>query len=64
MFLLEGSGTEANEAAIKICLARKNGRIIALNHAFHGRSLGALSLTHKIAYHLNRSVPRLSMSPS
>ncbi|MSS45268.1 acetylornithine transaminase [Cutibacterium sp. WCA-380-WT-3A] len=44
------SGTEANEAAIKICLARKNGRIIALDHAFHGRTLGALALTHKAAY--------------
>ena len=47
---LSNSGTEANEAAIKICLARKSGRIIALDHAFHGRTLGALSLTHKIAY--------------
>ncbi|MGK2308414.1 acetylornithine transaminase [Cutibacterium sp. V970] len=45
------SGTEANEAAVKICLARDpGGRIIALEHAFHGRTLGALSLTHKIAY--------------
>ena len=47
---LSNSGTEANEAAIKICMARKNGRIIAFNHAFHGRTIGALSLTHKIAY--------------
>ncbi|MGK2349922.1 acetylornithine transaminase [Cutibacterium sp. V947] len=45
------SGTEANEAAVKICLAHDpGGRIIALEHAFHGRTLGALSLTHKIAY--------------
>ena len=47
---LSNSGAEANEAAIKICLARKSGRIIALDHAFHGRTLGALSLTHKVAY--------------
>lgn len=48
---LSNSGTEANEAAIKICLAhRPNGRIIALEHAFHGRTIGALSLTHKVAY--------------
>ncbi|MDO4412108.1 acetylornithine transaminase [Cutibacterium sp.] len=48
---LSNSGTEANEAAVKICLARTpGGRIIALEHAFHGRTLGALSLTHKIAY--------------
>ncbi|MFV0427579.1 MAG: acetylornithine transaminase [Beutenbergiaceae bacterium] len=47
------SGTEAMEAAVK--LARKYGgrqrpRILALEGAFHGRSLGALSLTHKPAY--------------
>ncbi|MEE1622010.1 acetylornithine transaminase [Zafaria sp. Z1313] len=50
------SGTEANEAAFK--LARRNGggaggsrtRIIALENAFHGRSLGALALTWKKAY--------------
>lgn len=47
------SGTEAMEAAVK--LARKHGgrrrtRILALEGAFHGRSLGALSLTHKAAY--------------
>ena len=47
------SGTEANEAAFK--LARRHGgakrpRIIALEHAFHGRTMGALALTHKAAY--------------
>jgi len=50
------SGTEANEAALK--LARRNTgtadkprtRVIALENAFHGRSLGALSLTWKKAY--------------
>ena len=47
------SGTEALEAAIK--LARKHGgperpRILALEGGFHGRSLGALSLTYKAAY--------------
>jgi len=47
------SGTEALEAAVK--LARKHGgaqrpRILALEGAFHGRSLGALSLTYKAAY--------------
>jgi len=47
------SGTEANEAAFK--LARLNGgaarpRILALEGAFHGRSMGALALTHKAAY--------------
>lgn len=44
------SGTEAIEAAIK--LARRTGRtgIIAAEGAFHGRSTGALALTHKPAY--------------
>ncbi|MBG6083738.1 acetylornithine transaminase [Zhihengliuella flava] len=50
------SGTEANEAAFK--LARRHAgtdesprtRIIALENAFHGRSMGALALTHKQAY--------------
>ncbi|CAO5180130.1 N-acetylornithine aminotransferase (PLP-dependent) [Frankia sp. AiPs1] len=39
------SGAEANEAAIKI--ARRTGRpeIIAAENAFHGRTLGALSIT-------------------
>jgi acetylornithine/N-succinyldiaminopimelate aminotransferase len=44
------SGTEALEAAIK--LARRTGRtgIVAAEGAFHGRSTGALALTHKPAY--------------
>lgn len=47
------SGTEAMEAAYK--LARKFGgqekpRIIAMEGGFHGRSIGALTLTHKPEY--------------
>ncbi|TDE90898.1 acetylornithine transaminase [Occultella glacieicola] len=47
------SGTEAMEAAFK--LARRHGgpgrdRILALDGAFHGRSMGALALTAKPAY--------------
>ncbi|TQL68747.1 acetylornithine aminotransferase [Nocardioides albertanoniae] len=44
------SGTEANEAAIK--LTRRTGRtqIVAVEGAFHGRSMGALALTAKEAY--------------
>ena len=44
------SGTEAIEAAIK--LARRTGRtgIVAAEGAFHGRTTGALALTHKAAY--------------
>lgn len=44
------SGTEANEAAIKMALMHKpKGTIIALKHGFHGRTLGSLSITHKPA---------------
>ncbi len=51
------SGTEANEAALK--LARKQQRIrgapqrtgfVALTGSFHGRTLGALSVTHTEKY--------------
>ena len=44
------SGAEAVEAGIK--LARRTGRtgIIAAEEAFHGRTTGALALTHKPAY--------------
>ncbi|WP_418607150.1 aminotransferase class III-fold pyridoxal phosphate-dependent enzyme [Georgenia sp. SUBG003] len=50
---LANSGAEANEAALK--LARRHGgtarpRVLALEGAFHGRTMGALSLTHKAAY--------------
>jgi len=44
------SGAEAIEAAIK--LSRRTGRtkLIAAEGSFHGRSTGALALTHKHAY--------------
>src|SRR5690606_32569400 len=44
------SGTEANEALFK--LARRTGRprVLALEGGFHGRSMGALAMTHKPAY--------------
>lgn len=47
------SGTEANEAAFK--LARRHGdehrtRILAVENAFHGRTMGALALTWKEQY--------------
>jgi acetylornithine aminotransferase len=50
---LTNSGTEANEAAIKLTRRHSDGarpRVIAMEHAFHGRTMGALSLTHKAAY--------------
>jgi len=44
------SGTEAIEAAIK--LSRRTGRtaLVAAEASFHGRTTGALALTHKQAY--------------
>lgn len=45
------SGTEANEGAFKIARAHEHdgggSRILALDHAFHGRTMGALSVTWK-----------------
>lgn len=44
--LLTNSGTEATEAAIKLC--RRHSRrqwVIAFHGAFHGRTMGALALT-------------------
>jgi len=44
------SGTEANEAALKL-VRRKQGRsrpvIVAADHGFHGRTMGALAITGK-----------------
>ncbi len=45
------SGTEANEAALKFArLATKKPGLVALQESFHGRTLGALSLTGHDAY--------------
>ncbi len=54
------SGTEAWEAALKLArayatLRRSEGhrlgtKILALEHGFHGRSMGAVSTTHKLKY--------------
>jgi len=44
------SGTEANEAAFKITRMTGRRRIVAAEGAFHGRSLGALALTHNPRY--------------
>ena len=42
---LANSGTEANEAAFKIARATGRSRILAAEHGFHGRTMGALALT-------------------
>jgi acetylornithine/N-succinyldiaminopimelate aminotransferase len=44
------SGTEANEAAFKITRMTGRTKIIACEGAFHGRSMGALALTHNRKY--------------
>ncbi|MGZ4652596.1 acetylornithine transaminase [Oryzihumus sp.] len=44
------SGTEALEAAVKLSRRTGRTRIIAAEGAFHGRTTGALALTHKPAY--------------
>jgi len=60
------SGSEANEVAIK--LARKHTQkkgIISTEHAFHGRTMGALSATHKERYkeYCKPLVPGFSFVP-
>ncbi|MEL6614960.1 MAG: aspartate aminotransferase family protein [Bacteroidota bacterium] len=46
------SGTEANEAALKLARAvTGRPRVVAMNEAFHGRTLGALAATWGEAYH-------------
>ena len=44
------SGTEAIEAAIKLSRRTGRTRLVALEGSFHGRSTGAVALTHKAAY--------------
>ncbi|HEX5384160.1 MAG TPA: acetylornithine transaminase [Propionibacteriaceae bacterium] len=46
------SGTEANEAAFKITRLTGRSTIISTEGAFHGRSMGALALTHNPKYRL------------
>ncbi len=46
------SGTEANEAALKFARLATNGRsdVVALEESFHGRTVGALSMTGHESY--------------
>lgn len=46
------SGTEANEAAFKITRLTGRRKIISTEGAFHGRSMGALAVTHNPKYRL------------
>lgn len=47
---LTNSGAEAIEAAIKVSRCTGRTEIVAAQGAFHGRTTGALALTHKAAY--------------
>lgn len=50
-FFLCNSGTEANEAALKFArLATGRTGIVAAQRGFHGRTMGALSVTWEAAY--------------
>ncbi len=55
--LLVNSGTEANEAALKLVRryahheGREDGVVLAFNGSFHGRTLGSLALTGQHQYH-------------
>lgn len=44
------SGAEANEGAFKIARRTGRPRLLALEGAFHGRTMGALALTHRPEY--------------
>jgi acetylornithine aminotransferase len=47
---LSNSGAEANEAALKLTRRTGRTRLVAAEGSFHGRTMGALSLTSKAAY--------------
>ena len=47
---LSNSGTEANEAALKLTRRTGRTRLVAMEGSFHGRTMGALALTSKAAY--------------
>lgn len=44
------SGTEANEAAFKLTRLTGRSRIVAMEGSFHGRTMGALAITHNEHY--------------
>ncbi|ROR91197.1 acetylornithine transaminase [Nocardioides aurantiacus] len=44
------SGAEANEAALKLTRLTGRSHVVAMQDAFHGRTMGSLALTSKAAY--------------
>lgn len=60
---LANSGTEANEAAIKLArYATKRPKMVAFYNCFHGRSLGSLSLTASKAIQRRHFSPLLDVA--
>jgi acetylornithine/N-succinyldiaminopimelate aminotransferase len=55
--IFQNSGTEANEAALKLVrrhahrTGMPDGVVLAFNNSFHGRTMGALTLTAQPHYH-------------
>jgi acetylornithine/N-succinyldiaminopimelate aminotransferase len=55
--IFQNSGTEANEAALKLvrrhahATGRKDAVVLAFSNSFHGRTMGALTLTAQPHYH-------------
>ncbi|GGD20232.1 acetylornithine transaminase [Nocardioides daphniae] len=47
---LSNSGTEANEAALKVTRRTGRTKVVATEDSFHGRTMGALALTATEAY--------------
>ncbi len=47
---LSNSGAEGVECALKLALTQGRDEIVAIDGGFHGRTLGALSVTSKAAY--------------
>ena len=47
---LANSGAEANEAAFKLTRLTGRGRVVAMEGSFHGRTMGALAVTHTEKY--------------
>jgi 4-aminobutyrate aminotransferase len=55
------SGTEANEAAMKLVKwSTRRPQLFAFSRAFHGRTMGSLSLTTSKAVHRERYFPALA----
>ncbi|MEE9151469.1 MAG: acetyl ornithine aminotransferase family protein [Thermoplasmata archaeon] len=55
------SGTESNECAIKLAKwSTNNNRFIAFIGAFHGRTIGSLSLTASKVVHRNKYFPMMA----